>query len=199
MNELAGGIFLGIILMFSLLAFEPNLSSLSFSFNNNQKATIGSMEMKTEKKAVFAVVSSAFKNGGVIPTRFTCDGKNISPEISISNVPKEAQSFVVIMDDPDAPSGTWTHWSVFNIPPTTKVLHEGKEPIGRAGTNSWGKTGYRGPCPPKGEHRYFFRVYALNKTLPLNVGSSRGDILTAMKGSVLATAELIGRYKRDVK
>lgn len=197
--ELGGGIFLGLILMFSLLAFEPNLSSLSFSLTNNQKAAIGSVETKEEKKAVFAIASSAFKNGGVIPARFTCDGENISPEIFVSNVPKEAQSLVVIMDDPDASGGTWTHWSVFNMPPTTKVLPEGKEPIGRDGINSWGKTGYGGPCPPKGEHRYFFRVYALNKTLPLKIGSSKEDILTAMKGSVLATAELIGRYKRELK
>ncbi|MDP3661572.1 MAG: YbhB/YbcL family Raf kinase inhibitor-like protein [bacterium] len=133
-----------------------------------------------------------------MPSRYTCDGVNISPPLFISGVPEKAQSLVLIMDDQDAPKGIWTHWVVFNIPPTAQEIPEGKEPSGRVGKNSWGTTGYGAPCPPKGkEHRYVFHLYALSRTLPLRVGSSKAEVLAGMKGVVLAEAQLVARYKRS--
>ncbi|TSC84406.1 MAG: PEBP family protein [Parcubacteria group bacterium Gr01-1014_17] len=215
--ELAGGIILGITLLFSLLAFNPSGTSwfdgfikfLSTPPSTEQVAGIGSAEINAEpKKQAFALSSTVFANGSVMPARYTCDGStalttsglNISPPLSISGVPEKAQSLVLIMDDSDAVGGTRTHWVVFNIPPTVREIPEGKEPPGRVGLNSWGKIGYGGSCPSdQKEHKYVFRVYALSRTLPLRVGSTKAEILTEMKGYVLAQTELIARYKVNIK
>lgn len=207
--ELAGGIILGITLMFSLLAFYPSgESALSVWLNRffsappgtQQTAGVGSAEIKVEptsRKQPFALSSSAFANGSTTPTRHTCDGANISPPLLISGVPEKTQSLVLIMDDPDAVGGSWVHWVVFNIPPTVREIPEGKEPPGRAGKNSWGEKGYGAPCPPKGkEHRYILHLYALSRTQALSVGSTKAQVLADMKGFVLAQTELIARYKR---
>lgn len=195
--ELAGGIILGVTLMFSLLAFYPS-SQFSVA-RTTQVAGVGSAEIKMEpKKQAFALSSAAFSNGSTTPVRFTCDGVSISPPLLIFNVPKNTQSLVLIMDDPDAPNGVWTHWVMFNIPPTVQEIAEGKEPPGRAGKNSWEKIGYGAPCPPKGkEHRYIFHLYAVSRTFPLRVGSSKTKVLDAMRGYVLAQTELTTRYKRS--
>ena len=150
------------------------------------------------------LTSSAFENNGIIPTAFTCDGEDKSPALSWDGIPEGAQSLVLIMDDPDIPESVkrargitvFDHWVVFNIPPSTLGVAEGEEPTGASGSNSSGLTGYKGPCPPDREHRYIFRLYALDTILELSVGSTKEEVLRATEGHVLGQAELAGRYNR---
>jgi len=142
------------------------------------------------------LTSTAFIHNSQIPSEFTCDGSDLSPPLSIIDVPANAKSLVLISDDPDAPVGTWDHWIVFNIPPSTKEIAKGKESQGTPGKNSWGRTGYGGPCPPSGTHRYFFKLYALDTMLNLPEGSNKKQIEAAMQGHILARVELMGLYKR---
>jgi hypothetical protein len=142
------------------------------------------------------ITSSAFQQGGNIPSKFSCDGPNSSPPLQISDVPPEAKSLVLIVDDPDAPSGLFTHWAVWNISPQTATIGEGNTPEGVQGTNDFGKSGYGGPCPPSGTHRYYFKVFALDRELDLPVGAKRSQLDAAMKGHVIAQGELMGRYSK---
>lgn len=148
------------------------------------------------------LTSSAFTHGAMIPKEYTCDGKDISPPLSWGDPPEKTQSFALIMDDPDAPMGTWVHWVIYNIPATARGLPEGVPkdadlPDGsRQGRNSWRKIGYGGPCPPSGTHRYFFKLYALDIVLTLASGATKDELLKAMEGHILANAELMGRYAR---
>ena len=142
------------------------------------------------------ITSPAFQEGGNIPSKFTCDGSDTSPPLQITGVPSEAKSLVLIADDPDAPGGLFTHWLVWNVPPQTNSIAEGSAPKGVHGTNDFGKSGYGGPCPPSGTHRYSFRVFALDREVPLPSGAKRGQVDAAMKGHVIAQGELIGRYAR---
>src|SRR5215470_7714024 len=139
------------------------------------------------------ITSSAFQQGGNIPTKFTCDGENMSPPLQITGVPAEAKSLALIADDPDAPGGLFTHWLVWNIPPQTNSIAEGSAPKGVQGTNDFGKSGYGAPCPPSGMHRYYFRVFALDRELDLRSGAKRSELDAAMKGHIIAQGELIGR------
>ena len=142
------------------------------------------------------LTSTAFAHNSAIPSEYTCDDADLSPPLSISDVPSNAKSLVLVMDDPDAPVGIWDHWVVFNIPPSTKEIAKGTEPKGTAGKNSWGRTGYGGPCPPSGTHRYFFKLYALDTQLNLPEGSAKKDLEKAMQGHILEKVELMGNYKR---
>jgi len=142
------------------------------------------------------IASSAFQQSGNIPSKFTCDGSNASPPLQISGVPSEAKSLVLIADDPDAPNGLFTHWLVWNIPSRTNSIAEGSAPKGVHGTNDFGKSGYGGPCPPSGTHRYYFRVFALDRELALPSGAKRSQLEAAMKGHVIAKGELVGRYAK---
>jgi len=149
------------------------------------------------------ITSSVFSEGEQIPSKYTCDGNDINPPLSIADVPENAQSLVLIMDDPDAPAGTWVHWVVFNIDPSTSTIGENSVPSGSAqGGNSWGNNNYQGPCPPSGTHRYFFKLYALDKIIEFDVdplGSIYVDkeaIEDAMEGHILEKSELMGRYTR---
>ena len=151
----------------------------------------------TEVAVNMKLTSSAFQHNAQIPSEFTCDGSDLSPPLSISDVPSNAKSLVLISDDPDAPVGTWDHWVVFNIPASTKEIPKGTEPKGTGGKNSWGRTGYGGPCPPSGTHRYFFKLYALDTMLNLPQGASKKDIEKAMQGHIVARTELMGTYKRQ--
>ena len=138
----------------------------------------------------FAVSSPAFSNGAEIPRRHTCDGENRSPVLVWRDTPTGTRSFVLIVDDPDAPSGTFTHWVLFDIPAGLTELSEAATSVGRSGRNDFGKDGYGGPCPPKGHgpHRYFFKLSALDvETLELLDGTSRSRVEAAMKGHTLAT------------
>lgn len=146
---------------------------------------------------VMRIQSPEFEMNGVIPGRFTCDGENISPRLLILGVPEEAVSLVLVVDDPDAPVGTWVHWLVWNIPPRTAEIAEGTVPAGAVeGVTSFGKAGYGGPCPPSGQHRYFFKLYALDQQLPIGAGSGSDDLEAAMNGHVLDKAGLVGVYSR---
>lgn len=142
------------------------------------------------------LASSAFQDGGFIPAAYTCDGDGISPPLLISGVPDKTVSLALIVEDPDAPRGTWDHWVVFNIDPTTAVIKEGVQPSGVAGKGSAGNTEYAGPCPPSGTHRYIFSLFALDTKLSLPAGSSKASVLQAIEGHVLAEAKLTGRYAR---
>jgi len=143
--------------------------------------------------------SSEFEQNAKIPSRLTCDGDDISPAIRWQNAPEGTKSFALIFDDPDAPMGTWDHWLLFNIPANVTELAENIKqlPAGtKEGTNSWGRTGYGGPCPPDREHRYFFKLYALDTELSLDNGVEKKEIEKAMEGHILEQAELMGRYER---
>lgn len=153
------------------------------------------------KKSEFRISSSSFKEGEIIPVKFTCDGENTSPQLNWDNVPRNTKSFALIHDDPDAPVGDWVHWLVYNIPANVIVLPENSTaanlPDGvLQGMNDWKRIGYGGPCPPLETHRYFYKLYALNSTLQLKEGATKKQLLEAMKGHILAEATLIGKYKR---
>jgi Raf kinase inhibitor-like YbhB/YbcL family protein len=142
-----------------------------------------------------SITSSAFQAGGNIPAKFTCNGPNISPELQISSVPNEAKSLVLIVDDPDAPRGLFTHWIVWNIDPKTTRVSENNAPAGAVqGTNDFGKRSYGGPCPPSGTHRYFFKIFALDTKLDLKPSARRAELDTAIHDHVLGRGELMARY-----
>ena len=147
--------------------------------------------------------TTAFAPGGAIPKKFTCDGPDVSPALTWGAPPAGTQSFALIMDDPDAPVGTWVHWVLYDLPAAARELAENvpksEELAGgaRQGRNDFRKTGYGGPCPPPGPpHRYFFKLYALDAKLNLKAGATKADVEKAMKGRILAQAELVGRYGR---
>lgn len=145
--------------------------------------------------------SSAFKEGGIIPSLYTCEGKNINPPLEISGVPQNAKSLVLIIDDPDVPrtlraDGMYDHWIVFNIPITTDTIDEHANAPGVQGKSTNGQNRYTGPCPPDREHRYFFKLYALDKMLDLSAGSTKKEVEKAMQGHILAECHLMGRYEK---
>ncbi len=146
--------------------------------------------------------SSAFEQGALIPSKYTCDGADVSPPLTWSDVPAKTQSLALISDDPDAPRGTWVHWVVWNIPPTTGSLDENVPkqdslPNGiKQGTTDFRRIGYGGPCPPSGTHRYFFKLYALDTTFNLPPRTTKKDLERTMEGHIVAQAELMGKYKR---
>lgn len=142
------------------------------------------------------LTSPDFEDGEMMPVETTCEGRDVSPELHISGVPEGAKSLALVCDDPDAPSGTFVHWLVWNIPADTKKIGRGKEPGGVQGVNGFGGSGYRGPCPPSGTHRYFFRLFALREELPLREGSKKGALMEAMDAHIMAKAELMGKYRR---
>ncbi len=169
------------------------------------------------KIETMTITSPSFAHNGTIPKKYTCDGENVSPELRIEGVPKEAKSLALIMDDPDAPMETWVHWIIWNLtrlegdPPSAIEIEENVGSFntlvsGRnnslvvrkaiEGITSFGKPGYGGPCPPSGTHRYFFRAYALDVALNIPNGAGRGDLERAMEGHILARAELVGFYGR---
>ncbi len=148
------------------------------------------------------LTSTAFEHQGKIPSKYTCDGANISPPLRLSDVPAQAKSLVLIMDDPDVPKhlrqdGMWDHWVVFNIPVSLTELKEGEEPEGTHGIGTSNNLDYNGPCPPDREHRYFFKLYALDTELKLPEQAKKQQVEKAMEGHVLAKTELMGRYERS--
>ncbi|HPR54846.1 MAG TPA: YbhB/YbcL family Raf kinase inhibitor-like protein [Deltaproteobacteria bacterium] len=152
--------------------------------------------------AAFELKSTAFSAGGAIPADYTCQGKDISPPLTWTGAPANTRSLVLICDDPDAPMGTWVHWVYYDIPPQVSSLPPGMPRVekpeqgGTHGKSSFKDFGYGGPCPPSGTHRYFFRLYALDTMLKLESGAVKKDVLKAMEGHVLGTAELMGTYKK---
>ena len=151
----------------------------------------------------FTLKSAAFSFGGEIPWKHTCDGPDLSPALSWSDPPPKSQSYSLIADDPDAPAGTWVHWVIYDVPGSLRELPEAlaKSPDlpdgSRQGRNDFGGIGYGGPCPPRGPaHRYFFKLYALDAKLNLKAGATKAELEKAMKGHILAQAELMGKYRR---
>jgi len=141
---------------------------------------------------ILTVNSVAFKMKGQIPVKYACDGEGINPPLEMNNIPADAKSLVLIMDDPDAPKGLFTHWIVWNIPPNNMIA-ENSNP-GISGINSARKTGYHPPCPPSGSHRYYFKIYALDTTLDLEAGETRDALEDAMAGHIISQGELMGYY-----
>ena len=154
--------------------------------------------LDTSSAVRFKLSSPAFEDSGLIPQKYTCQGENVSPELNWSEAPASTQSFALIMDEPDATGGTFTHWVLFDIPAGARQLAEDTGPIGVSGANSLSQTGYMGPCPPSGMHRYYFRLYALDvPALRLKAGAARSEVETAMKDHVIGTADTMGRYEKQ--
>jgi Raf kinase inhibitor-like YbhB/YbcL family protein len=150
------------------------------------------------------LTSSAFRDGGNIPPKYSCDGADISPPLAWKDVPAGTQSLALIVEDPDAPSGVFAHWVVFGIPPTAEGLAENASKAGmpagaKQGRNSAGRTGWFGPCPPSGAHHYVFTLYAVNVEVDLKTGAERSDVDNATRGHVLAETKLTGLYSRQKK
>jgi Raf kinase inhibitor-like YbhB/YbcL family protein len=143
-----------------------------------------------------SVESPAFENSKLIPAKYTCDGDNVNPPLTIGGVPEGTKSLVLIVDDPDAPMGIWNHWVVWNILPNARKIEENTV-LGTEGISTSRKHAYSGPCPPYGTHRYFFKVYALDAKLNLNANSTKKDVEKAMQSHVLAEGELVGLYRRS--
>jgi hypothetical protein len=167
-----------------------------------RQETLSSTPAPQTSDGSIKLTSTAFKEGEPIPRQYTCNGVNVSPSLEWSGVPKSAKTLVIIADDPDAPSGTWVHWVLYNLPadnigmvenlPATDELGAG----GFQGKNDFGKIGYGGPCPPSGTHRYFFKIYALDSELPLKSGATKAEVEKAMEGHVVAQGQLMGTYRK---
>lgn len=143
-------------------------------------------------------LTSAFNNNENIPSEYTCDGKDMAPILKISDVPQDSKSLALIVDDPDAPMGTWVHWVVYNIPANATEIDANKLPAGtKQGMTDFGKIGWGGPCPPNGTHRYFFKVYALDEKTNLAGGLTKSQLESAIRKNVIEKAELVGLYKRQ--
>jgi Raf kinase inhibitor-like YbhB/YbcL family protein len=148
------------------------------------------------------ITSPAFEEGAMIPSKYTCDGINVSPSLIWSAIPDGTKSFAIICDDPDAPAGTFVHWVIYNLPANIYQLSENLPPLkilpngARQGRNDFGRIGYGGPCPPGGTHRYFFKIYCLSEELKVEAGITKSELLKTMKGYILAEGQLMGKYKR---
>lgn len=142
------------------------------------------------------ISSLAFLNGDNIPDKYTCKDENISPELIFEDVPAQAKSLALILDDPDAPGGTYTHWVIYNIPPEVREIPENSSPAGTVGKNNAGQNNYMGPCPPSGTHRYFFKLYALDALLDNQSVSDRDSLVSGMQGHIIEQAELMGRVSK---
>ena len=185
----------------SALIILASLALLGCSTHPQPLASGPPARESPEKTSEIKVTSVAFKEGQPIPRQYTCDGGNISPPLEWSAVPKTARTIAIIADDPDAPSGTWVHWVLYNLPaenigivenlPATENLKAG----GFQGTNDFGNFGYGGPCPPSGSHRYFFKVYALDAELPLKAGATKAEVGKAIAGHVVSQGQLMGTYR----
>lgn len=179
-------LFVGILLISGCIQNQKSEKSVD---KETPEAGKGDENMDIQNIKIF---SSAFESNGTIPKRYTCKGENINPPLEFEGIPEETESLVLIMDDPDAPMKTFTHWIVWNIEPVAKI-DEDSIP-GVEGINDFRKIGYGGPCPPSGTHRFFFRVYALNKQLELKAGSGRKELESEMIGHIIAEGELMGKF-----
>lgn len=153
---------------------------------------------RKRKEMLMKIESPVFDHKKEIPSKYTCDGEDINPPLTFKNIPQNTKSLTLIVDDPDAPKGIWTHWLLWNINSETKEIRENVLPHGAIqGKQSWGKAGYGGPCPPSGTHRYSFKLYALDTKLDLPPEADKAQLERAMEGHILANAELIGLYSRQ--
>lgn len=192
----------------SLFFNEIKIFLLTFTFLIFTISSVNEIYSQTklkDKKMEIKIYSSAFKEGGFIPSKYTCEGANTSPQLHWNEVPKDVKSFALIVDDPDAPAGDFVHWIIYNIPGNVKELHEDVTPSRNIpeevmlGTNGFGRIGYGGPCPPSGKaHRYFFKLYALNTILHhVESGVTKQQLLKAMEGHIISEGHLMGKYQRS--
>jgi Raf kinase inhibitor-like YbhB/YbcL family protein len=176
----------GLIMCLSILVYLAGCKS-----DQAAPAAEGEIEMSIE------ISSTAFKEGDTIPRIYTCDDQNVSPPLSWAGVPQGSLSLALIMDDPDAPSGTFDHWILFNLPPDLTGLSQDNHAVGTEGKNGFGRMGYGGPCPPRGSnHRYMIKIYALDSDLVLKSGASKVQLESAMNGHILAQGQMMVRYGR---
>ena len=161
------------------------------------ETSVGTEEADTMEELV--ITSDAFKNNEMIPATYTCEGDDNSPPLNIENVPFNSVSFALIMDDPDAPSGTFVHWIAWNIPISNQIPTNGLPEGAVQGVNDFGNNNYGGPCPPSGKHRYFFKIYALDTPLDISEKSDKQDLEKAMEGHILAEGKLVGLYEKQGK
>lgn len=182
-------VFTAIAIVTGVIIFRQRNNQLPIPTDKGKELTV------QIKSGNMKLTSSVFLNNQNIPAKYSCDGVNVNPPLTLSDVPNNAKSLVLIMDDPDAPMGTWIHWTVWNIDPKTSEIAENSVPSqaieGKTGS---GKSGYGGPCPPSGTHRYFFKLYALDNTLSLTKNSTKEELEKEIKGHILDQTELVGLY-----
>jgi len=177
---------------------ETTIATQTSQSEDESVETSSLQEDTVKEDLVLKIESPAFANNEKIPSKYTCDGENINPALNITGVPEDAVSLVLIVDDPDAPGGTWVHWTVFNISPDTTLISENSAPDGaKEGVTDFGTSGYNGPCPPSGTHRYFFKLFALDTTLELDSNATTNDIMKAIENHIIGSAEIIGTYSND--
>jgi Raf kinase inhibitor-like YbhB/YbcL family protein len=191
-------IIAGVGILFQIMKKNPTTYSPQFAVSQQEQ------KINSDILTPMIITSPAFQQGMPIPSQYTCDGSNAHPPLIFSDVPQHAQSLVLIMDDPDVPKnirpdGMWDHWIVFNMPAHTREIAEGARANGVYGKNTGGKNEYGGPCPPDREHRYFFKLYALDTLLNVAEGASKKEVEQAMQGHILAQAELMGTYDRSAQ
>lgn len=180
-----------------LLVLSMVIVSYKLILKNPTFLVKGGIDGTKNSQGKMKITSQAFTNNGYIPKKYTCDGEDINPPLNVGEVPPNTKSLVLIVDDPDAPMGTWAHWVVFNIDPEIKEIAENSVPAGSVlGKNDFGKLEYGGPCPPSGTHRYFFKIYALDTILNLSQGTTKEEVEKAMQNHVLDWGEIVGLYKR---
>lgn len=184
------------ILVVALFLATAGILYLSYSGNTPKSPVIINYPNQNNMRNTLTLSSSAFKDGEMIPSLYTCEGKNIIPPLTISGVPISAESLALIMDDPDAPSGTFVHWVKWNISTSTSEIKEGVEPDGVSGVGGSGSLTYIGPCPPSGTHHYHFKMYALDTELPLVKRSTKAELESAMSGHIIDQTELVGLYQK---
>ncbi|WP_440945181.1 YbhB/YbcL family Raf kinase inhibitor-like protein [Methanosarcina sp. T3] len=195
MNRKAGAVFLVLLFAGVLLSSgcikNERVEAPADEQSETSDAGKGDENMDIQ---IIKVFSSAFESNSTIPRKYTCDGVNINPPLELENIPEETESLVLIMDDPDAPMNPFTHWVVWNIEPMAKIEEDSIPGI--EGINNFRKIGYGGPCPSSGTHRYFFRVYALDRQLELKAGAGRKELEKEMVGHIIGEGELMGKYGR---
>jgi hypothetical protein len=188
---------ISIIIVFLIIAVGGMIFLLRSQVGKLPRQEIDSSPTIGEE-VLMKITSTAFENNQSIPAKYTCDGENVSPPLAVADVPESAQSLVLIVDDPDAPVGTFAHWLVWNIDPQTTVITEGNVPqFTVEGKNDFGKNSWGGPCPPSGTHRYFFKLYALDQKIDLPTSADKQDLEKAMEGYILSQTQLIGLYSRS--
>ncbi len=192
MNRKANAVVL-VFLLAGMLMISGCIQNKNEKHTNAESPDAGKGDENMDIQNI-KIFSSAFESNGTIPRKYTCNGQNINPPLEFEGIPEEADSLVLIMDDPDAPMKTFTHWIVWNIEPIAKI-EEDSIP-GVEGINDFRKIGYGGPCPPSGTHRYFFRVYALDRQLELKAGANRKELESEMIGHIIAEGELMGKYSK---
>ncbi|MFN3910328.1 MAG: YbhB/YbcL family Raf kinase inhibitor-like protein [Candidatus Anstonellaceae archaeon] len=173
-----------ILIIFFLFLF------FAFGFLKNEN------QQKKEEVRKIKIFSPAFEDNGFIPQKYTCKGEDINPPLKISNISKEAKSLVLIVEDPDAPLKTFTHWVVFNLEPNIDEIKEGKPPDANFGLNDFKTIEWKGPCPPSGTHRYYFRLFELNKKILLNNGATKEELQKEMEGGIIEETYLIGKFSK---